>query len=106
MPVGIVGRTDAMAEIHIISYFSLETDLAAEMRSWTELRSRSGYSVELASPDGGETVSVLLVEGTPEEGAYVRVLSSAPGALFDRVLGRVTYALAANSDNLMIDRVN
>jgi hypothetical protein len=94
-----------MAEVHITSYFSLETDLAAEMRSWTEFRSGSGYSVELGSPDG-ETVSVRLVERTPEEAAYVRVISPAPGVLFDRVLGRVTYALAAHSDNLMIDRVS
>lgn len=94
-----------MAEVHITSYFSLETDLAAEMRSWTEFRSGSGYSVELATVDGGETVSVGLVEAAAEERAYVRVASPAPGALFDRVLGRVTYALAAHSDNLMIDRV-
>jgi hypothetical protein len=45
------------------------------------------------------------MERTPEEAAYVRVISSAPGVLFDRVLGRVTYALAAHSDNLIIDRV-
>jgi hypothetical protein len=95
-----------MAEVHIISYFSLETDLAAEMRSWTEFRSGSGYSVELASPDGRETVSVHLVEKTGAEAAYVRVICPAPGSLFDRVLGRVTYALAAHSDNLMIDRVS
>lgn len=95
-----------MAEVHIISYFSLDTDLAGEMRSWTEFRSGSGYSVELAAPDGEETVSVRLVEATAEETAYVRIVSPAPGALFDRVLGRVTYALAAHSDNLMIDRVS
>src|SRR5690242_244057 len=101
-----VGKSHAMAEVHIISYFSIETDLAAEMRSWTEFRSGSGYSVELTSLDGGETVSVCLVERTSEETAYVRILSPAPGALFERVLGRVTYALAAHSDNLMIDRVS
>jgi hypothetical protein len=95
-----------MAEVHITSYFSLETDLAEEMRSWREFRSGSGYSVELASPDGGETVSVRLVEATADEAAFIRVTSPAPGALFDRVLGRVTYALAAHSDNLMIDRMS
>jgi hypothetical protein len=95
-----------MAEVHITSYFSLETDLAAEMRSWPEFKSGSGYSVELASTDRGETVSVRLVEATAEEHAFVRVTSPEPGALFDRVLGRVTYALAAHSDDLMLDRVS
>jgi hypothetical protein len=95
-----------MAEVHITSYFSLETDLAAEMRSWAEFKSGSGYSVELAAADDGETVSVCLVEAAGDESAYVRVASPVPGALFDRVLGHVTYAMAAHSDNLMIDRVS
>ena len=95
-----------MAEVHIISYFSLETDLAAEMRSWREFKSGDGYSVELASPDGDEAVSVGFVQRGADETACVRVTSPAPGALFDRVLGRVTHALAAHSDNLMIYRVS
>jgi len=95
-----------MAEVHIISYFSLETDLADEMRSWPEFKAGSGYVVELTTPDQCEVVSVRLVERTDDESAYVRVTASAPGALFDRVLGRVTYVLAAHSDNLMIDRVS
>jgi hypothetical protein len=94
-----------MAEVHIISYFSLKTDLADEMRSWPEFQSGSGYVVELTTPDQCEVVSVKLIERTEDESAYVRVTASAPGPLFDRVLGRVTYALAAHSDNLTIDRV-
>ncbi len=94
-----------MAEVHILSYFSLETDLAGEMRSWSEFCSGAGYTVELESADRSEIVSVSLVEATADEPAYVRVRASVPGGLFDRVLGRVTYALAAHSDNLMIDRV-
>jgi hypothetical protein len=94
-----------MAEVHILSYFSVATDLAAEMRAWSEFRSGSGYGVELASSDSTETVSVVLVEATSDEHAYVRIHASKAGPLFERVLGRVTYALAAHSDNLMIDRV-
>jgi hypothetical protein len=95
-----------MAEVHIISYFSLETDLANEMRSWPEFKSGSGYVVELATPDQCEVVSVKLIGPTDNESACVRVTAIAPGPLFERVLGRVTYALAAHSDNLMIDRVS
>lgn len=94
-----------MAEVHIISYFSTETDLAAELRSWPEFRSGAGYSVELASRDLAEAVSVHLVDSTADEYAYVRVASTAPGPLFERVLGRVSYSLAAHSDNLMLNRV-
>lgn len=94
-----------MTEVHIMSYFSLETDLANEMRSWPEFKSGSGYVVELATPDQVEVVSVALVERTADESAYVRVTGTAPGPLFDRVLGRVTYSLSAHSDNLMVDRV-
>jgi hypothetical protein len=95
-----------MLEVHIQSYLSIETDLATEMRSWPEFRSGAGYAVELASPDKNEAVSVVLVERTADEGPYVRITASVPGALFDRVLGRVAYALAAHSDNLMIHRMS
>lgn len=40
-----------MAEVHVISYFSLETDLASEMSSWPEFKSGFGYAVELSAPD-------------------------------------------------------
>ncbi len=89
-------------ETHIISYFSLPTDLAGEMRDWPEFVSGQEYSVELKSPDSSETVSVRYVEDGEEH--YVSVSGDGAGTLFDRVLGRVIYVLAAHSDNLMIDR--
>lgn len=94
-----------MAEVHITSYFSVETDLAGEMRPWPEFRSGAGYAVELASTGDGD-VSVKLVEPSGDELPYVRITSSSAGPLFDRVRGRVTYALAAHSDNLMIERLS
>ena len=87
-------------ETHIISYFSVPTDLAGEMRDWTEFVSGQEYSVDLKS--SSETVSVRYVEDGEEH--YVSVSGSGTGTLFDRVLGRVIYVLAAHSDNLMIDR--
>ena len=87
-------------EIHIISYFSLPTDLAAEMRAWPEIQEGSGYNVNHAN--GSETVSVTLE--ARDEIEFVRVRGSGPGPLFDRVLGRVTHALSAHSDNLQVSR--
>jgi len=89
-------------EVHIISYFSLPTDLAGEMRSWPEFVSGQEYTVDLKGRDSDEAVSVKYVEDGEEH--YVSVKGIGTGALFDRVLGRVIYALAAHSDNLMIDR--
>ena len=91
-------------EVHILSYFSLETDLASEMQEWPEFVSGSGYSVDLRCPTTGELVSVRLIP-TDEEPDYVAVNSPGAGGLFDRVLGRVVYRLSCHSDNLMIDRV-
>ena len=87
-------------ETHIISYFSLPTDLAGEMRDWPEFVSGQDYSVDLKS--SAETVSVRFVEDGEEH--YVLVSGDGAGTLFDRVLGRVIYALADHSDNLMICR--
>jgi hypothetical protein len=89
-------------EVHIISYFSLPTDLAVEMRDWPEFVAGQEYSVDLKSPTSEEAVCVRYVEDGEEH--YVAVSSSGTGTLFDRVLGRVIYALAAHSDNLMIAR--
>jgi hypothetical protein len=89
-------------EVHILSYFSLPTDLAAEMRSWPEFVSGREYSVELKDAASGEDVRVKYnAEG---EERYVSVSGSGSGSLFDKVLGRVIYALAGHSDNLMVDR--
>ncbi len=87
-------------ETHILSYFSLPTDLAGEMRDWSEFVSGQKYTVDLKSL--AETVSVRYVEDGEEH--YVSVSGEGTGTLFDRVLGRVIYALAAHTDELMIDR--
>jgi len=89
-------------EIHIISYFSLPTDMAGEMRGWPEFVSGQDYSVDLKSSDSSETVNVRYVEDG--ENHFVSVSGFGADLLFDRVLGRVVYALAAHSDNLIIDR--
>ena len=88
--------------VHILSYFSLPTDLAAQMRDWKEFVAGQEYSVELKDPSSGEAVSVNYVEEGEEH--YVSVSGSGCGSLFDRVLGRVIYALSEHSDNLMVDR--
>ena len=90
-------------ETHIISYFSLETDLAGEMRDWPEFVSGRAYSVDLKSRDSDETVIVRYVEDGDDR--YVSVMGDGAGRLFDLVLGRVIYALSAHSDNLMVDRI-
>lgn len=90
-------------EVHILSYFSLPTDLAAELRDWPEFLDGQDYSVNLKSLSSGEEVAVRLVKDGEE--SSVSVSGCGSGMLFDKVLGRVTYALAAHSDNLMVDRV-
>ncbi|HMS15365.1 MAG TPA: hypothetical protein PKA37_00905 [Planctomycetota bacterium] len=97
-------RKSVPAEVHIRSYFSLETDLAAEFREWPEFRSGCDYDVELAAADS--TVSICFVPRTDDESAFVRVLGADSGPLFDRALGRVVHALAAHSDDLMVDRIS
>jgi hypothetical protein len=88
--------------ITILSYFSLPTDLAGEMSDWPEFVSGEGYAVNLKDTVTGALVTVKLIE---EDGqAYVVVDAPVPSSLFDRVIGRVIYALAADSDNLMVDR--
>jgi hypothetical protein len=89
-------------EIRIISYFSLPTDLAAEMRAWPEFVKGAEYSVELQDPLSGESVAVRYIEEDQEH--FVSVTGEGSGALFDRVLGRVVYALSAHSDDLMLHR--
>jgi hypothetical protein len=91
-------------EVCIHSYFSVETDLAAEMSSWPEFVSGSGYTVELATPDGTESVSVTRSEANSDDLPCVRISGSAAGTLFDRVLGRVIFSLAAHSDTLVVKR--
>lgn len=87
-------------EVHVVSYFSLPTDLAGSMRDWPEFRRGEEYSVDLQS-EGGEVVTVRFQSGEDE---YVAVVGIGEGQLFDRVLGRVVHELGAHSDNLMIYR--
>jgi hypothetical protein len=87
-------------EVHIISYFSLPTDLAASMRDWPEFKGGEEYSVDLKSEDG----ELVTVRFQSDEDQYVAVVGIGKGPLFDRVLGRVVYELGAHSDNLMIYR--
>ena len=87
-------------EVHIVSYFTLPTDLAASMRDWPEFRGGEEYSADLQS-EGGEVVTVRFES---DEDKYVAVVGTGEGCLFDRVLGRVVHELGAQSDNLMIYR--
>lgn len=91
-----------MKRIQIISYFSLPTDLAEQMRGWPEFVAGDGYSVDLKDTASGEVVSVRYVDG--DEDCYVTVETSSAGTLFDRALGRVVSALAAHSDNLLVSK--
>lgn len=97
---------EGSAQVQVGSYFSIETDLANEMRAWPEFRSGKGYEVELRTLDGRQSVSVSLVLDEEEGGVpdYVLVTGTASCDLFDRVLGRVIHALAAHSDHLMVHR--
>jgi hypothetical protein len=91
-------------EVIIWSYFSLPTDLAGEMRDWLEFVEGEAYSVDLKSSVSGETVTVRLVDGWDD--AYVLVNSDDGGELFDRVVGRVVFALSAHTDYLQIRTSN
>ena len=91
-------------ELRVQSYFSLPTDLAAEMRDWPEFVGGSGYDVELRWPATGESVTVRYIEGDGDDVSYVAITSEGNGSLFDKVAGRVVYALSADSDHLLVDR--
>jgi hypothetical protein len=89
-------------EVRIWSYFSAETDLAAEIRGWPEFVSGKDYNRDLCDSASGEAVSVRYVEQA--ENAEVVVHGTGNGPLFDRVVGRAVHALSANTDYLMIRR--
>jgi hypothetical protein len=91
-----------MKTLRIGSYFSVETDLAREMRSWPEFVSGSGYDVDLRDASTGESVAIRYIESGEE--AHVHITGSGEGALFDHVAGRVILAMSAHSDSLLIDR--
>lgn len=83
------------AVVNILSYFSLTTDLAVALSSWPEYRDGRQYDVTLCSIDGAEEVTTRLLHAEENGTPYVRVASSSGGALFERVLGRVIFELAA-----------
>ena len=89
--------------LRIYSYFSLDTDLAGEMREWPEFVNGEGYSVDLKDVSANEEVFVRFFE-SPDSFPYVQIWSNNPGPLFERVVGRAVVALSAHSDNLMVDR--
>lgn len=88
--------------LRIGSYFSLPTDLAAELGDCPEFLEGSRYDVDLRDAATGEFVSVRYIEHGEE--AHVFVTSTTGGSLFDRVAGRVVFAMSAQTDSLWIDR--
>ena len=84
------------------SYFSLPTDLAAELRPWHEFVEGAGYVAELQGSE--ERVSVSLRPATDDDAAHVLVVGEGCGDLFDRVLGRIVFALSAHSDSVWVSR--
>lgn len=92
-------------EIHIQSYFSLETDLAKEFGGWSEFVEGIEYDVTLRSQDGEEVSTKLIIEVENDcEDKFVKVKGNRNGPLFQRVLGHATYLLAQHSDNLMVHK--
>ena len=83
-------------EVRVDSYFSIEADLAEEMRSWPEFVSGSGYACLLRS--GSEVVETRLEhdEGTP----YVLIHGEGEGRLFACVLGSVFWKMSGCSDDV------
>lgn len=69
---------------------------------WPEFVAGSDYDVDLRSSATGESVSVRYVDR--EDGAYVVITSDLGAALFDRVAGRVIYALSPHTDYLIVYR--
>lgn len=88
--------------VRLDSYFSLETDLASELRSLPEYVSGNGYSANLAS--GQESVVVALVPESEDDRQFVQVQGVGQGGLFETVLGRVIYAMSAHSDDVWLTR--
>ncbi len=96
------GKTEMNEEIMIVSYFSLPTDLAGEMRGWPEFVGGKDYTVDLRDPSSGEKVMVRFVE-PPDDQPHVSVKGTRRSVLFEKVVGRVIWALSKHSDDLMID---
>lgn len=86
----------AQRAVRIDSYFSLPTDLAAEMRQWPEFVAGQGYETNLRT--AAEEVATSLQ--TDEGQSYLLVQGHGEGTLFYRVLGQCVYALAGDSDDV------
>jgi hypothetical protein len=82
--------------VYIDSYFSLPTDLAAEMSTWSEFISGHEYQALLRTPTEEVNTSLESDEGHP----FVLVKGTGDGPLFFRVLGLSLYALAGHSDDV------
>ena len=96
------GKLKMNDEITIRSYFSLPADLAGEMAEWPEYIAGKEYSVDLRDAGTGEDVIVRLIE-SKEERPYISIKGSRKSALFEKVIGRVIWALSQNSDDLIVD---
>ena len=89
-------------EIHIQSYFSIETDLALAFSNWPEFVEGKGYDILLRS-EGEEVFTKYVLERDDEiENRYVIIKSNMGGALFQRALGFATFLMSQHSDTLMI----
>src|SRR5215211_6890646 len=89
-------------EIIVSSFFRLPVDLTAELQDWQEFVEGEGYSVDLEDKITGETVTVRYIEDW--EGNYLSIKSTAPGKLFDRVVGCVVRTLSMHSGYLKVRR--
>ena len=90
-------------QIHIATYDSIPTDLAAEMRTWPEFLSGEGYVVKLRDEKTSDDVSVWMSDD-PADFPTVIVEGRPRTSLFDKVVGRVIQALAEHSDDLRVCR--
>ena len=88
------------AELQIVSYFSIETDLAKAFSGWPEFVEGEGYRVLLKS-SGGEQVDIEYEE--KEEMSYIKIYSNKGGKVFERAVGLSTYLLSQHSDNLVVN---
>jgi hypothetical protein len=86
----------------IDSYFSLPTDVTAELRAFPEFVTGQGYHAELRSAQ--EQVSVAFHPAQDDDSAHVLVTGKGDGALFLTVLGSVVHSMAAHSDSVWVTR--
>lgn len=72
------------------------------MRNWPEFVGGEEYDVDFESED--ERVIVRFVPADDDDSAHVLVRGEYGGRLFLMVLGYVSYAMAANSDEVGVMR--